>query len=217
MPHKEYRIAIVEDNPRMLEFLLETFNETTDLICQSSYKNAEEAIAFLPKSDVDIVIVDIKLPKKNGIDCIREVKALRPDMLFIVYTVFELDTIIFESLKVGANGYLLKSSYNESIVMAVRELAAGGSPMSPLIARKVTDFFFNRSNKNDFKELELLSRRETSILELLSKGLFYKEIADVANITEGTVKQHIHKIYKKLHVSNKTEAINKYLGRTNNF
>lgn len=214
MNHKIIKVSIVEDHEDMRDFLKEIFDETEDIICQQSYKNAEEAIIFLPKSDVDIVLVDIGLPGESGIECVARVKELRPDILFMMYTVFDRDNNIFESLKAGANGYLLKSAKAEEIIQAVREMALGGSPMSPGIARKVTNFFFNRNGaKEAFKKLELLSKREVEVLDNLSKGLLYKEIADKMGIVEGTVKQHIHKIYKKLHVQNRTEAINRYLGR----
>ncbi len=208
------KISIVEDHSDIREFLEEIFEETEDLLLFKSYKNAEEAIAFLPKSDVDIVVVDIGLPGESGIECVKKVKALRPDIQFLMYTIFDRDNNIFESLKAGANGYLLKSAQAEEIIQAVRELASGGSPMSPGIARKVTTFFFNGKNaKDDFKELGLLSERQIEVLDNLSKGLLYKEIGDKLGITEGTVKQHINKIYKKLHVQNRTEAINLYLKR----
>jgi len=212
MKDNAMKVSIVEDNQEVLDFLTDTFNKSNDFYCQQVYKNAEEAISFLPKSDADIVIVDIGLPGVSGIECVRQVKSLRSDIHFMMYTVFENNNDIFESLKAGATGYLVKSQISEeAILIAVRELMAGGSPMSPSIARKVTDFFF--SGHSSFKELDLLGKREKEVLELLSKGLLYKEIAEEMDIVIGTVKVHINKIYKKLHVQNKTEAINKYLGR----
>ena len=214
MEKKTIQISIVEDHADMREFLVDTFKTFKDLECKNVYKNAEEAIAFLPKSNVNIVLVDIGLPGKSGIECVKKVKALRPDILFLMYTVFDKDNNIFESLKAGANGYLLKSAKKEEIVASIRELSLGGSPMSPSIARKVTNSFSNKhSSQKRFKELELLGNREKQVLDWLSKGLRYKEIALEMGITEGTVKQHIHNIYKKLHVQNRTEAINLYYGK----
>ena len=119
------------------------------------------------------MIVDIGLPGESGIDCVRKVKEIRPDILFMMYTVFDRDNKIFDSLKAGANGYLLKSSKPEEIIPAVRELIAGGSPMSPEIARKITNFFFKGSPTSPrFKELKLLGKREAEVLDLLSKGFF---------------------------------------------
>ncbi|MEM8907822.1 MAG: response regulator transcription factor, partial [Bacteroidota bacterium] len=213
MIHKKInKLSIVEDQEPIMDFLVRTFEQSADFECLGKYKTAEEAIAFLPKSDTDVVIVDIGLPGLNGIECVKQVKSLRPDIQFIMYTVFDRDNEIFESLKSGASGYLVKSTKREAILSAVRELVAGGAPMSPAIARKVTDFFFS-GRPTGFTELELLGPREREVLDYLSKGLLYKEIATEMGITIGTVKQHIHSIYQKLHVQNRTEAINKYLGR----
>lgn len=208
------KIAVVEDREDMLQFLLEIFEEAGDFECLQHYRNAEEAITFLPRSEADIVIVDIGLPGKSGIECVKQVKELRPDIEFLMYTVFDQNDKIFESLKVGASGYLMKTSEKKVMLNAVRELAEGGAPMSPAIARKVRNHFYE--GNNTLKKLKLLSPKENQVLKLLSQGLLYKEIAAEMNIVIGTVKQHIHSIYKKLHVQNRTEAINKYyehLGR----
>lgn len=207
------KLAIIEDKEPIMNFLERIFNKAEDFECVGKYKNAEDAIAFLPQSGVDVVIVDIGLPGLNGIECVKQVKTLCPEMNFIMYTVFDKDNEIFESLKSGASGYLVKSTNEEVILSAVRELVAGGAPMSPAIARKVTNFFFSGRDNNNYEELALLGKREREVLDFLSKGLLYKEIAVEMSITIGTVKQHIHSIYQKLHVQNRTEAINKYLGR----
>ncbi len=208
-------ISIVEDQEDIREFLIDILNAEEGFCFKQAYNTADEAVIFLKSSDVDMVIVDIRLPgKKNGTECVKQIKALRPDIEFMMYTIFDHDDNIFESLKAGASGYLLKTSDKKEVINAIKELASGGSPMSPSIARKVTDFFFNGKKENQsFKELKLLSSREIEVLKLLTKGLLYKEIADHLKIAEGTIKQHIHKIYKKLHVQNRTEAINVYLGR----
>ncbi|PHN00589.1 LuxR C-terminal-related transcriptional regulator [Flavilitoribacter nigricans] len=206
------RLSFVEDRSEIMDFLVNAFADKEEYICQGRYKNAEEAITFLPKSDTKLVIVDIGLPgKKSGIDCVREVKALRPDIQFMMFTVFDAGDQIFESLKAGASGYLLKTIKEEKVVHAVKELLNGGAPMSHAIARKVTDFFFN--GPREVTEMKLLSQREQEVLALLAKGKLYKEIAEEMDVVIGTVKQHVHNIYQKLHVSNKTEAINLYLGR----
>lgn len=205
------KLSLVEDLPEVMEDLVNIFSGQEDFEIQSSYRNAEDAITFLPKSDVKIAIVDISLPGQSGIDCVRQVKALRPDIEFLMYTVLAREDKIFESLRAGASGYLLKTAKGGKIISSVRELAEGGSPMSPAIARRVTQFFFG--GQVLVKELKLLSQREKEVLDLLSRGLLYKEIANELNIVIGTVKQHIHSIYQKLHVSNRTEAINLYLGR----
>lgn len=213
MKNSPKKISIVEDNKEIMEFLTRTFQNSEEYDCVQTYKDGSSALSFLPKSDVDVVIVDIKLPGKvNGIDCVKQIKGLRPDILFMMYTQFENDNDIFESLKAGASGYLVKSTLKaETIITAIEELLNGGSPMSPSIARRITEFFFN--GHGNFKALELLGKREKEVLELLSRGLLYKEIGVELGITTGTVKVHINKIYKKLHVGNRSEAINKYLGR----
>ncbi|MEM9722618.1 MAG: response regulator transcription factor [Bacteroidota bacterium] len=215
MQKRKNKISLVEDDSMMSDYLQSTINSSSDFFCEAVYETAEEAIEELPKSDTDVVIVDIRLPGKSGIDCVQQVKSLRPDIQFIMYTMFDEGDKIFNSLKAGASGYLIKSnkshSKKDTILKAIGELLEGGAPMSPSIARKITEFFFNANNP--IKELELLSPREKEVLELLSKGYLYKEIGDLLKITTGTVKQHIHKIYQKLHVQNRTEAINVYLGR----
>ena len=202
------KISFVEDREDMLQFLEEIFTEAEDFECLQSYKNAENAITFLPRSDADLVIVDIGLPGKNGIECVKCIKEIRPEIQFLMYTVFDQEDKIFESLKVGANGYLMKTTESEEILRSARELVNGGAPMSPSIARKIITTF--RKADEDLKELDLLSTRENEILQLLSQGLTYKEIAKKTFIVVGTVKQHIHNIYKKMHVKNRTQAINKY-------
>lgn len=198
-------IAIVEDDEETRDFLKFIFNKTDDLICEKVYKNAEEAIYFLPKSNVDIVVVDIGLPNQDGIACVQQVKALRPDIEFMMYTTFDRGDKIFNSLKAGASGYLLKSPKRDKILAAVRELATGGSPMSPEIARKVTDYFF-KGEEMEIKKMDLLTERQTEILSWLSKGYTNKEIASKLNLKEGTIKIHNYKIYQKLHVGSRLEA-----------
>ena len=161
----------------------------------SLIKNAEGAITFLPRSDADLVIVDIGLPGKNGIECVKRIKEIRPEIQFLMYTVFDQEDKIFESLKVGANGYLMKTSEGDEILRAARELVNGGAPMSPSIARKIITTF--RKADEDLKELDLLSTRENEILQLLSQGLTYKEIAKKnlhrCRNRETTHSQHLQK------------------------
>ena len=171
----------------------------------------EEALQKLPEIMPDIVIMDINLPGMNGIECIRQVKDKSPGTQFMMFTVYENDDKVFEALKAGASGYLLKNTGLLQIAESVKELHEGGSPMSANIARKMVNLFRDTDKKTPF--LDLLSTREKEILQLLAKGLLYKEIAEQLNITTGTVRIHIHKIYEKLHVQNRTEAINKAFGK----
>ena len=208
------KVAIVEDTQEERDHLVEIFREAHDFEMIGAYANGDGAINFLPRSDAKIVMVDIGMPGDiNGIECVRIVKALRPDLQFMMYTVFDRDDAIFESLRAGASGYLLKTPDHKEILNAVRELINGGAPMSPHIAKKVMAFF--SEGPKEIKELELLTKTELKILKLLAQGYLYKEIADIQNVVIGTIKQHIHNIYKKLHVSTRTEAINIYRGIKN--
>src|SRR5689334_480296 len=204
-------LTIVEDLDEVREGLNRFLSLNPEFKVLETFKTAEEAICELPALKPDIVIMDINLPGINGIDCIREVKSKLPRTQFMMFTVYENDEKVFEALKAGASGYLLKSTGLMQLVEAVKELYNGGSPMSSNIARKLVTVF--REKEKDQAEMESLSPRENEILQLLSKGLLYKEIADQLTISVSTVRQHIHKIYDKLHVQNRTEAINKAMGK----
>ncbi|MCB0446625.1 MAG: response regulator transcription factor, partial [Gelidibacter sp.] len=159
----------------------------------------------------NIVLTDINLPGKNGIDCINEVKTLMPNTQFIMFTIYEDNDQVFEALKAGATGYILKNTSPQKIIEALLELHEGGSPMSPKIARKVLNSFNSNSIVSNVNEL--ISAREQEVLLLLSKGFLYKEIADKLHISMSTVKRHLNHIYSKLQVQNKTEAVNKLYGK----
>lgn len=206
------KIAIIEDLRDIAYELQDLFNEEADFQCTQIYHNAEDAIEFLTKFPADVVLADIGLPKADGITAITAIRSECPQTQFCMFTVFEDNDKIFKSIQAGAKGYILKNSDPDSIISSIRELYHGGSPMNPEIARKIIDAFAGHTPVT--KQIDLpLTKREMELLEQLSKGLLYKEIALVLGITIGTVKQHIHKIYDKLQVNNKTEAINKYLSR----
>ena len=205
-------IAIVEDLDVVRNGLKDFISLSTDFLVVGTFKTGEEALQKLPEIRPDIVIMDINLPGMNGIECIRQVKDKSPGTQFMMFTVYENDDKVFEALKAGASGYLLKNTGLLQIAESVKELHEGGSPMSANIARKMVNLVRGDSDrKTPF--LDLLSPREKEILQLLAKGLLYKEIAEQLNITTGTVRIHIHKIYEKLHVQNRTEAINKAFGK----
>jgi DNA-binding NarL/FixJ family response regulator len=204
-------IAIVEDLDAVRNSLKDFISLNTDFIVVGAYKTGEEAFENLPLVAADIVIMDINLPGMNGIECIRRVKDKSPGTQFMMFTVYENDEKVFEALKAGASGYLLKNTGLLQIVESVQELHQGGSPMSANIARKLVNLFRDTGKETAF--MDLLSGREKEILQLLAKGLLYKEIAEQLQITTGTVRIHIHKIYEKLHVQNRTEAINKAFGK----
>ena len=204
-------IAIVEDLDVVRNGLKDFISLSTDFLVVGAFKTGEDAFEHLPEIKPDIVIMDINLPGMNGIECIRLVKDKSPGTQFMMFTVYENDDKVFEALKAGASGYLLKNTGLLHIAESVKELHEGGSPMSANIARKMVNLFRDNDKKNPF--LDLLSNREKEILQLLAKGLLYKEIAEQLGITTGTVRIHIHKIYEKLHVQNRTEAINKAFGK----
>jgi DNA-binding NarL/FixJ family response regulator len=205
-------LAIVEDLDEVREGLKQFISLSPDFKVIDTFKTAEEALFDLPKICPDIVIMDISLPGMNGIDCIKQVKSKTPRTQFMMFTVYENDEKVFEALKAGASGYLLKNTGLVHMIEALKELYNGGSPMSSNIARKLVTMF--RDQQQESLPVEALSNRENEILQLLAKGLLYKEIADTLAISTGTVRQHIHKIYEKLHVQNRTEAINKAYGKS---
>jgi DNA-binding NarL/FixJ family response regulator len=204
-------LAIVEDLDEVRDGLKNFLALSKEFAVLDTFKTAEEALFEVPKLKPDIVIMDISLPGMNGIECIRQVKDKTPSTQFMMFTVYENDEKVFEALKAGASGYLLKNTGLVQLVESLKELHDGGSPMSANIARKLVTLF--RDGQKETANLDVLSKRENEILQLLAKGLLYKEIADQLSISTHTVRQHIHKIYDKLHVQNRTEAINKAFGK----
>ena len=204
-------LAIVEDLDEVRDGLKNFISLSQDFQILDTFKTAEEAVLDLPRLKPDIVIMDINLPGMNGIDCIKQVKDKSPATQFMMFTVYENDEKVFEALKAGASGYLLKNTGLVQLIESLKELHNGGSPMSSNIARKLVTVF--RNEKAETSNLEVLSNRENEILQLLAKGLLYKEIAEQLSISVSTVRQHIHHIYEKLHVQNRTEALNKVFGR----
>jgi DNA-binding NarL/FixJ family response regulator len=204
-------IAIVEDLDEVRDGLKNFLALSTDFKILDTFKTAEEALYEIPQLKPDIVIMDISLPGMNGIECIRLVKDKSPSTQFMMFTVYENDEKVFEALKAGAAGYLLKNTGLVQLIESLKELYNGGSPMSANIARKLVTVF--REQQREAVPVEALSHRENEILQLLSKGLLYKEIAEHLSISVSTVRQHIHHIYEKLHVQNRTEAINKAYGK----
>lgn len=207
------RLAIVEDLEEVVEGLSAFIRRDDGIELVGAFFNAEDAVIRLPELSPDVVIMDINLPGMNGIECIRQVKNLLPRTQFMMLTVYENNDQVLEALKAGASGYLLKKASSIQIIEGVKELHAGGSPMSATIARKLIDLFQEEvMHRPDENAAAVLTQRERSVLELVAKGLLYKEIAVQLGISFHTVRQHIGKIYEKLHVQNKTEAINKVYG-----
>ena len=205
-------LAIVEDLLEVREGLEQFISLNPEFTILDTFQTAEDALRDLPRLNPDIVIMDINLPGMSGIECIRQIKKKVPGTQFMMFTVYENDEKVFEALKAGASGYLLKNTGLLQLIEALKELHKGGSPMSASIARKLVSLF--QEERAAAQPDTGLSKRENEILQLLSRGLLYKEIADELCIAVGTVRQHIHNIYEKLHVQNRTEAINKAFGKT---
>lgn len=213
MSNTTIRVSIVEDDPVIRETLraLFTFEQLFELF--TVHSTAEDALLRLGPDCPDVTIMDINLPGASGIDCVRQLSQRCAGTQFLMYTVHDDDHRVFEALKAGANGYILKSATPDEIIEAVKELQAGGSPMSAHVARRVVQHLRpGTSTAPSIGEAEL-SQRERQVLELLAEGLLYKEIGDRLGIAVGTIKQHIHRIYEKLHVQNRTEAVNRFFGR----
>jgi DNA-binding NarL/FixJ family response regulator len=202
-------LAIVEDLDEVREGLKNFLALSPEFKVLDTFKTAEQAMEELPILQPDIVIMDINLPGMNGIECIRQIGTNAIHTQFMMFTVYENDEKVFEALKAGASGYLLKNTGLIHIIEALKELHLGGSPMSANIARKLVNNFQQRAQQEHLPGMEALSPRENEILLLLARGLLYKEIASQLTISTSTVRQHIHRIYEKLHVQNRTEAINK--------
>lgn len=204
-------ISIVEDNRGTREELIKLFNRAPGVKCLHAYPTAEEAVRGVPEAPPHVVLVDINLPGINGIECVGELKRRCPQLQVLMLTTYEETELIFNSLRAGANGYLLKNMPAEELVQAVADVRAGGAPMSMQIARKVVAHFHQR--QQNAGDMEQLTKRENEILQLLAKGFLYKEIAGQLGVSMSTVRTHVHSIYEKLHVQSRTEAVVKFLGR----
>jgi DNA-binding NarL/FixJ family response regulator len=204
------RVSIVEDLAEIREGLVDLVTSDRELLMVGSFEDAESAVQQLPDLQADIVVMDINLPGMSGIDCIKTIKEKCPGTQFMMFTVYENDDKVLQAMQAGATGYLLKRTKPEQILESIKELNQGGSPMSSNIARKLLNIFLHEKK---VAKKEVLSDRENEVLQLLADGLLYKEIADRLYIGHGTVRQHLHNIYEKLHVHNRTEAVNKYFDR----
>lgn len=200
-------IAIIEDDEKVRNYLAEQIQLHIDVSELRSFGDAESALKALTAEPVDIALFDINLPGMSGIDCIGRLKTIHPRMQMMVLTVYDNADNVFNALKAGAISYLLKSTSPEKIIEAIQEVKKGGSPISSQIARKVIEAFSIKENTNDY--FQVLSRREQEMLEQLSKGYRYKEIADKLFISLETVRTHIRNVYEKLQVNSRVEALKK--------
>ena len=205
------RVAIVEDNDSIRESLALILDGSPGLRCCGAWRTAEAALENLPRKPADVVLMDINLPGQSGIECVRHLKAVLPKLQIIMLTIEDDSRKVFESLKAGASGYLLKNLPPAQILEAVEEVHRGGSPMSSQIARLLVQQFQQSGRRND--EMARLTPREEEVLSLAVKGYRSKEIADALSLSTQTVQTHFRNLYEKLHVRSRVEAVARYLGR----
>ena len=211
---KEITVCIVDDVSELRQALEEIVSSAEGYKCIGTMRNAAEALSRIPLLKPDVVLMDINLGEsESGIDCVRELKPITPATNYMMCTVYEDDEKIFEALSAGASGYILKKTEPQRLLESIKELHEGGAPMSSQIARKVVVAFREKPVATHSPVIDQLSHREKQILEELSRGLMYKEIANVLFISPETVRKHVYHIYEKLHVTNRVEAVNKYFGR----
>ncbi len=211
MARQPVRVAIVEDDKEQAELLRARIARAEDMRLVSVFHNAEVFLLELPGLEADVVLMDINLPGKSGVDCVREAKPLKPQVQYLMLTVLENPAYIFQALCAGATGYLLKNIEPPELLEAVRDILGGGSPMSSAIARLVVNSFQQETQQriND----EKLSEREKQVLDLLAQGLLYKEIGAKTGISTETVRKHVRHIYDKLQVRSRMEAVRKVYPR----
>jgi DNA-binding NarL/FixJ family response regulator len=205
------KVSIVDDNDEIREGLSVLISGSAGFQCVATYPTAENALKYLPAHKPDVVLMDIQLPGMSGIECVRDLKKLLPDLQIMMLTVYEDDDNVFKSILAGASGYVLKKTPPSELLEAISDLHNGGSPMSDRIARKVVQAFQQMGKSS--RETENLTQRESEILSYVAKGFQDKEIAEKFFLSSETVRTHLRNIYKKLHVRSRTEATLKYLNK----
>ncbi len=203
------KIAIVEDDSKVREQIVQLINQSEEFRCAGAFASAEEGLSHIPALKPAMVLMDIHLPGMSGIDCAARLRALMPELRILILTVFEESDKIFQALRSGADGYLVKRDVPSKLIQSIRELKDGGSPISSNIARKVIQHF--RLIGPESPPASKLSSREQEILDLLIAGKYYKEVADALGIGQETVKTHVHHIFAKLRVRTRSEAVAKFL------
>ncbi len=205
------KVAIVDDDEGIRSSLATLIRRAPAFRLLGDYANAEIALKEIPQHPPDVVLMDINMPGMNGVECVRRLKAVLPGVQVLMLTVYEDSDSLFNSLKAGASGYLLKRTASKNLLDAIQDVHAGGSPMSPQLARRVVMFFNQQATPNDSSEVARLTAGEREFLDQLAKGYAYKEIADRMNISIDTVRSYVRTVYEKLHVHSRTEAVVKYL------
>ncbi|HEY3862520.1 MAG TPA: response regulator transcription factor [Verrucomicrobiae bacterium] len=201
-------VSLVDDEDKLRQSITAFVNNAPGFRCVSAYSNARDALRGLPMDRPDVVLMDINMRGMDGIECVVRLKALEPKMQIVMLTVYEDSELIFKALEAGASGYMLKRLSPASLLEAIREVCEGGSPMSSSIARKVVASFQRPSPRST--EMVALSAREQTVLERVARGDPYKQIAAELNITVPTVRNYLRRVYDKLHVQSRTEAVAKY-------
>ncbi len=204
-------VSIVEDNEQLRGTLARVLDRAEGFRCLGQHPTAEAALEAIPQEKPDVVLMDINLPGINGVECVRRLKSILPATQVVMLTVYEDTENIFNALAAGANGYLLKRTPRAELLEAIKEVSQGGSPMTAHIARKVVQSF--QKSAPSPQASENLSTREAEVLDLLSQGFLYKEIAEKLGISYETVHTYIRRIYEKLQVRTRTEAVAKFLRR----
>jgi DNA-binding NarL/FixJ family response regulator len=205
----QIKVVIVDDDEEIRGSLAALIRRAPNLKLIGDYANAEIALKEIPRHTPDVVLMDINLPGMKGVECVRQLKAARPEVQFLMLTVYEDSDSLFNSLKAGASGYLLKRTAPAKLLEAIRDVHAGGSPMTPQLARRVVQFFSRSAG--GVSSLSDLTPGEREFLSQLANGYAYKEIADRMNISIDTVRSYVRTVYEKLHVHSRTEAVVKYL------
>ncbi len=211
IPNKPIRVAIIEDDEWVRDNLAREIANAADFECSGSYPTAEAALAAIPLHPPEVAVLDIHLPGLDGIECLRRLRASCPNLQFLMLTSYEESEKIFQSLRAGANGYLLKRADSAEVIDAIRQVHEGGAPMSSTIARQVVRHF--NQLDSGASELPGLSPREREVLELLARGGAYKEIADQLALSIETIRMNVKHIYSKLHVHSRSEAVAKFFHR----
>lgn len=207
------RIAMVEDDPIIRETVSLLISGSPGFASAGLYEDGEAALAEIPKTHPDVILLDIRMPRVNGIECLRQLRQRGVKSLVIIFTMFDDDDLVFQALEAGASGYLLKRASSAEILGAIMDVVKGGSPMSPSIARKVVRSFHKPAPAG--APDEQLSAREEQVVRLLSEGRSYKEVAEQMGIRLDTVRSHIRNVYSKLEVHSAAAAVSRLLGRKN--
>lgn len=205
----QIKVAIVDDDEDIRASLAALIRRAQNFKLTGDYANAETAVKEIPRYPPDVVLMDINLPGMKGYECVRQLKATRPDIQFLMLTVYEDSDSLFNSLKAGASGYLLKRTASAKLLEAIRDVHSGGAPMTPQLARRVVQFFARPADGNS--QLAALTPGEREFLDQLANGYAYKEIAGRMKISIDTVRSYVRTVYEKLHVHSRTEAVVKYL------